>query len=744
MPPRTRSFPSPPSGGQGPADATGDSAELFTSVARQCLHELDASAVTVYVRMPDEPVLAAAVVVLSPFGVGSPAERVPLDDPVYAAARAYQTGQIWTTQSHEVQRRHPDLGVFVPYPYTVTAAAFAISGDLCGSLAIFWPGVLHDPSESQKDYLRRAVTQLSSDLARTHRNPDSIAPPRVPLVVSSAPEAASKDSTKSPQEELEELTPWTAPLIFHLQKLAINLTLAMNTRDAVEIAVERLISGFRAHAVVICLTEADRLHVVGSLGCSEEYLRSLNGMPLSATSPETGAIAGRHQVIYEPRAEGDSLAYARNRGDSRDEYVWVILPLIAGARTLGVCSIGFDPEQQLIVTEQSPLSALSGLLGQTFGRTQLHDAQQALAQKLQQALLPRVLPQFAGVASTSRYEPPDSTMELGGDWYDLIKLPAGGVAAVIGDVQGHNTSATVTMGQLRSAVRGYALEGHGPSAVLHRTNRLLIDLDTDLFATCCCVWLDPDTGAATVVSAGHPRPLIRNPDGTYLSVDAETGPPLGVNPNPSYQASVLTVEPAALLVLYTDGLSGRDGELARASVESAIEGSNDELETIGDRLIGRVGTRTARQDDAALLLLRYEGPSSVAKEYVRRLTVHRHDLQGVARARRFLDHCLDEWDLGPLSDSAELLASEVVTNALIHGDSDVDVCLRRYPDRFRMEVRDSDSHPAMLVTLDRAADQAEGGRGMVIVSALASSWGNSPSGRGKTVWFEMNTDELTV
>jgi hypothetical protein len=201
------------------------------------------------------------------------------------------------------------------------------------------------------------------------------------------------------------------------------------------------------------------------------------------------------------------------------------------------------------------------------------------------------------------------------------------------------------------------------------------------------------------------------------------------------------MEPGTLLVLYTDGLSGGVGELSRETLEAAVAAYGDELERLGDGLMGSGVGQDRRADDAALLLLRYEGPEREVKESIRRLHLHRHDFQGVRRARRFLTTSLDTWHLASLSDSAEVLASEVVTNALVHGDSDVDVCLRKYPDHLRVEVRDSDSHPAMLVDLGPDEDKAEGGRGLVIVSALASSWGNSPSGRGKTVWFEMDTQE---
>lgn len=190
----------------------------------------------------------------------------------------------------------------------------------------------------------------------------------------------------------------------------------------------------------------------------------------------------------------------------------MILPLVTSGRAVGACSIAFAPMGRAAVAGQAVLTALATLLGQTFERTQLYDAQHALAEKLRQALLPRMLPQPPGVLATSRYVPTTGSIDLGGDWYDLINLPDGGVAAVVGDVQGHNTAAAVVMGQLRSAVRAYAAEGHDPGTVLRRTNRLMLDLETGLFATCCCVWLDPATGATRIATAGHPAPLMRLPD----------------------------------------------------------------------------------------------------------------------------------------------------------------------------------------------------------------------------------------
>jgi anti-sigma regulatory factor (Ser/Thr protein kinase) len=309
---------------------------------------------------------------------------------------------------------------------------------------------------------------------------------------------------------------------------------------------------------------------------------------------------------------------------------------------------------------------------------------------------------------------------------------------IIGDVEGHNPAAAAVMGQLGTAVRAYADEGQGPGEVLERANHLLISLDTGLFATCCCVWLDPDTGVAQLASAGHPLPLIHTADGTVPPpADLDIGLPLGIDPDARYTAAESTLNPGTMLACFTDGLINSGSQLDAEELTTVLAGDAD-IESLGDRIMTGLARRhAARADDAALLLVRYEGPSSEARRAVRQLTIHRRDLRGTQRTRKLIREWLDDWELSGMADEEELLVSEVVTNGLVHGDSDVHVVVRRYPDRVRVEVRDSDPHRARAVTMPRQEDEAEGGRGLMIVSALASAWGNSPSGRGKTVWFEL-------
>jgi anti-sigma regulatory factor (Ser/Thr protein kinase) len=723
---------------------------LLALAARRTMRELDASAVTVYLREPDGQTLSAAVVTVTPLGVGT-VERVPVGDRTYASAAAYQSCQIATAYSVEEVGGHPDLAVIAPFPYTVTAAPLRLSTGCIGTLTAFWPQAFHESADGEMRFLDEAARELGRELEALAAAGVPMEHEGVPTVISPEPGDAGPGSVAPDREEPDSVAERTAPLMYHLHKLAVYLTSTARTAQAAQLAVARTMSGFDAQAMVIALIEADRFHVIHAAGCSRDFLRTFNGLPLGRPSPEAEAIARMRQLVIpagDERTRGRTEPLAGTGSDvgsagaERDDYTWVVLPLLAGGRAVGTCSIAFHLEERVIIAEQAVLTALATLLGQTFERTQLYDAQYALAQKLQQALLPRMLPQSAGLLSTSRYVPTAGGIELGGDWYDLIRVPDGGIAAVIGDVQGHNIAAAVVMGQLRSAVRAYVAEGHDPATVLTRTNRLLLDLDSDRFATCCCVRIDPATGAVQLVSAGQSPPLIRCTDGRYLARDAEIGVPLGIQAEPGYQITELALPAGALVVLYTDGLVGSDRELSQDTVEAALRASGGELETMGDQLLHATARLRSRSDDAALLLLRYEGLPVNGQRSVRHIGLQRRDLQGVHRTRVLLREWLRVWELPNIAEEAELLASEVVTNALVHGDSDVSVYVRRYPERIRVEVRDSDPHPALPVTFPRAEDQAEDGRGLLIVSALASSWGNSPSGRGKTVWFELPTTSM--
>ena len=147
---------------------------------------------------------------------------------------------------------------------------------------------------------------------------------------------------------------------------------------------------------------------------------------------------------------------------------------------------------------------------------------------LQRSLLPRSLPTLPGGVAVARYLPATAgTRRWAATGTTSSPLSEDRVALVIGDVQGHSAGAATIMGQMRTAVRAYAVEGHPPDVVVSHANRLLVGMETDLFATCCYVELDMEEGNAWFVRAGHLPPLLRHPDGSTEEVEVEGGPAAG-------------------------------------------------------------------------------------------------------------------------------------------------------------------------------------------------------------------------
>jgi anti-sigma regulatory factor (Ser/Thr protein kinase) len=204
------------------------------------------------------------------------------------------------------------------------------------------------------------------------------------------------------------------------------------------------------------------------------------------------------------------------------------------------------------------------------------------------------------------------------------------------------------------------------------------------------------------------------------------------------------LEPGSVVMLYSDGLvdwhASDPGSGARALLRSGSQAAGADLEQLADHLIAEDPGPQHRRDDAVLLLARYEGALGEGAPRTGNLQIPRRDLQGVKTARGFVADRLSSWGLSGISDDLQLIASEVVTNALIHADSDVDVRLRAFADHVRLEVRDSDSNPPIPSHLALAEEEnaaAEHGRGLLIVEALAGPWNSSPNGRGKTVSLDM-------
>ncbi len=366
-------------------------------------------------------------------------------------------------------------------------------------------------------------------------------------------------------------------------------------------------------------------------------------------------------------------------------------------------------------------------------RAHAFDAEHELVGMLQRQLLPRRLPELPGAVAVARYLPSTAGLELGGDWYDVIPLPDHHVALVIGDVQGPSAAAATLMGQMRTALRAYAVEGHPPDVVVSRANRLLTDLETDLFATCAYVDVDLEEGSAWCVRAGHLPPVLRHADGSTEIAEADGGPPLGVVTQSDFPMSPLRLRPGTVIALTTDGLV----ETVEADIDEGMDGFARELgvldpahlDLVADALLGNA----RRSDDVALLLLRYDGMA--LRPQRDSWTVWRLP-QAVSQARRFTRRTLRAWGVPPDAiDTALVVVSELVTNALVHTDGRVRLDLTRINHRLRVAV--ADSSPRTPVKPTSIGWEATGGRGILLVEAMSAAWGTVPVSGGKQVWSEI-------
>ncbi|MEV6978203.1 SpoIIE family protein phosphatase [Kitasatospora sp. NPDC093806] len=415
------------------------------------------------------------------------------------------------------------------------------------------------------------------------------------------------------------------------------LSRAVTVRDVTTAVTDVVRPAFGAASIVLDLVDEGRLLPVSHTVYGGPRRTELTRLADLSEGVMQRALARSAPLFSEPARRGRAPQQGANSGTGTSTgtgtgtedggtplapAAWAVLPLIASGRQVGSCLITFAAERVFSREDRTLYSAFAGILAQSLERARLYDTHHHRATELQRAMLPRTLPRLAGVASAARYLPSTEGMQIGGDWYDLLRLPDGRIGLVIGDVQGHNAEATAVMGQLRSGLRAYATDGHDPAATLARTSRLLAELDTELFATCLYLTLDPADGTLRAARAGHPAPVRVTADARAVELELPGGPPLGVAPDRPYPLAVERLAPGETLLAYTDGLVEDREEDYDESVQRMLGGlelwarnsgavrvePGPALERLADLLTLNVTERRSRPDDVALLLLHRLSP----------------------------------------------------------------------------------------------------------------------------------------
>jgi GAF domain-containing protein/anti-sigma regulatory factor (Ser/Thr protein kinase)/anti-anti-sigma regulatory factor len=401
----------------------------------------------------------------------------------------------------------------------------------------------------------------------------------------------------------------------------------------------------------------------------------------------------------------------------------VSLPLIAAGRVVGVLTVGFAGRGRLDDGERTTLQALAEPCGVALDRARLYRAEHQIAQTLQRSLLPQGLPEVPRLPIAVRYQPGAVGTSAGGDWYDVVEVDDTHVAVVVGDVVGQGTAAAAVMGQLRTALSGYLLAGHGPGPALDLLDGLVARVPGARASTAVCVLVDTVTGEFCWARAGHLPVLLAPADGgrPYLLTDpAGHGPLLGLahtRPRPRTEG-VTTMAPGTSLVLYTDGLVERRGESLDEGLDRLVEvaaACEDRApEAMASALLGGLAPAGAI-DDVAVVVVRL-GPAPLEL----RLAA---DPARLGPLRRAVAAWADEARLGEdVLDDLQLALGEAATNAVEHAygatppeGAEVMVRLRvRADGGVDAWVRDHGTWR------DAPADPGHRGRGLVLIRALAT------------------------
>ena len=236
----------------------------------------------------------------------------------------------------------------------------------------------------------------------------------------------------------------------------------------------------------------------------------------------------------------------------------------------------------------------------------LYAEQRSISEVLQNALLPKHLPSVPGVALAARYVPGDSSADIGGDWYDVIRCDDRSFIFAVGDVSGRGVPAASVMASLHYAIRAYAAQGDRAEAILHKLTSLLDVARDGHFATVLLGHVDVPGHRLTLVNAGHLPPLVVSAEGARF-VHVDPGAPIGVVEGHHYVPRTLKVPRGALLLAYTDGLVERRGEPLDASLarlRKVVAVVPEAPERLLDRVISTL-TSDAAPDDVALLAMRW-------------------------------------------------------------------------------------------------------------------------------------------
>jgi len=446
-----------------------------------------------------------------------------------------------------------------------------------------------------------------------------------------------------------------------LQQVTEAALMHLELDELLDLLVERVGEGFGADVVRILLRDHDddELFTVGAAagldreaGTRVELGGALDevvdrGMPVTLHELRPGA--GLDRAMEE--ANVSSLMAS---------------PLTVKGRVAGVVEVGVRGARRFTLEDESLLMLMADRAGLAIEHARAYERELSNVEMLQRSLLPDRLPALDGIQVAARYMPGGA--DVGGDWYDAIPLEGGRLGAAMGDVVGHGIGAAALMGQLRHAMRAYALEGHSPAGVLDQLDRVVRSLDGSQMATLLYLVVEEDHSTVTFSSAGHVPPLVISPEGEAEYLETAPNPPLGVFESPTHKEMTARLEPGSTIVLYTDGLVEERGVSIDQGLEALrLAASQDPChpDELCDRLVDSMLAIHTANDDIAVLALR----ALPAAPPPLHLEIPSDPIQ-LGQMRRDLGSWLREAGAaGEVVDIIQMACHEACSNSIEHGYS---------------------------------------------------------------------------
>lgn len=325
----------------------------------------------------------------------------------------------------------------------------------------------------------------------------------------------------------------------------------------------------------------------------------------AAGSPYARCMRGGEPVIF---ARPDSQTLERTRPGGREiisRYAcFLAVPATAGAEVAGFLTFGRTAGSAAFSDADAATAArLAAGTGTGIANALTLMRHRFVADTLQRSLLAAEPVAPPGLEVTARCLPAAGQI-VGGDWYDLVTLPAGRSGVIVGDVMGHGPEAAAVMAQLRAAAHALAQLDLEPAELLGHLDQVTTTLGRPMLATCVYAVIDPASQSCTLSAAGHLPPVLAMPDGTTRVPDLPAGQSLGLG-SAVYGQARIKFPPGAIIALYTDGLvetRTRSFDQGILALRSVLPCGPCQLDTTCDRLISSLAKRF--EDDVTVVLVR--------------------------------------------------------------------------------------------------------------------------------------------